>query len=1187
VTVNKKSRAKRRFATVTVNKKVERNSVSLYNKLKRSSIMRNMLFHFLCAAVVFVGMVIGAVLYAHGEEPDKTQRERGSLYKAPGTPQWARLNINNFTAWVRYDNSGHLSPHSDNLGVFPRGTGNVIYTDGLVWGGKMFRDAAHTQGPPTQTVRVGGKVYGVGTRAGRVIGMGANAVRQDPGDPDVRAYRIRRDWLTMSEDELKLDASETFEVPLLEVTPDQMKAVKDQYAKDWDEWPVKYGAPFIDRNGNGVYDKPPAFNFDSTKGPLFTPESLITQRKDEPGVAGADPNSPADQVIWTVFNDLDREQTTGLQYSEPVGLEVQFTMWGYKRTDALGNLYFKKFKIINKGGVDIGGGKGTFYIDSMYVCQWSDPDNGSFSDDLAGCDTVLSMGFVYNGGAIDATFRKFGLPPPAVGYDFLQGPKIPSPGDSAVFDLKKIYGYKNLGMTTFAYFSAGSPYSDPCNRGTAGYACNTGQWWKMLRGFAPVGDISTADQPYASGPFPVSKFPLSGDPVTRTGFIDGLGTLYSFVPGDRRILVITGPFTMAPGDTQDIVVGVVAGLGADRLSSVAVMKFNDRFVQNTYDALFQVPSPPPPPNVKVAELDGQVILDWGSDLARVTDIETRVSNPGAYKFEGYNVYQLPSRGSRLSEGKRIVTYDLESDPAVVLDEQFDQKSGQILRLPVQFGSNSGIKRYFNFTRDYIRDIDKLYNGQEYYLVVTAYSVSTIPGYLPATLESSPIVLTVRAQVPFGKVFGSVHGDTLKVTHVGVSDGVVRPIVIDPTVSTGDTYEVRFDTVGGETTWKLINKTKNKVLLSHETNQSGDENYKFIDGIFLKVEGPPPGMKEWSIPNGARRWTWADATGFGLEGFEGAIGWGEHWFSGTTLTADKVKNVLIKLAAADGTWNPDNPGADPNFSYAYRYLRRASAAPAKPEFAPFITNPGPGYAYQGFKKSVPFSAWDVEASPPRRLAVGHLENNVTGGLVDGRYWPPPNGAGFDNVATSGPREWFFIFDVPYSETPDPLLTVDILNTTVPLMWIGTPNRRGGANFSAGDEFLITANHVNTINDVFTYTAPAPQTGIDLQKASAAMIGVFPNPYFAFNAAETNRFVRFVTFNHLPQKATIRIFNLAGQLVRTIQKDDPSQFLRWDLNNQDNFPVASGIYIVHVDMPDLGIAKVLKVAIIQEQEVLDTY
>jgi len=61
-----------------------------------------------------------------------------------------------------------------------------------------------------------------------------------------------------------------------------------------------------------------------------------------------------------------------------------------------------------------------------------------------------------------------------------------------------------------------------------------------------------------------------------------------------------------------------------------------------------------------------------------------------------------------------------------------------------------------------------------------------------------------------------------------------------------------------------------------------------------------------------------------------------------------------------------------------------------------------------------------------------------------------------------------------------------------------------------------------------------------------------------------------------------------LVRTIEKADPnSQFERWTLTNESDLPVASGLYIVHVDMPDLGTTKVLKVAIIQEQQILDRF
>ncbi len=524
----------------------------------------------------------------------------------------------------------------------------------------------------------------------------------------------------MSESELKRDAAESNEIGVAEVSDAQVQKIVAQYAKDWAEWPVEHGAPYIERNGQPGYQKPPAFT---------NPKELIDGKYDEPGVAGADPNSPADQVIYTVYNDLDRNQTLALNQCEPLGLEIQLTVWGYKRTDALGNIFFRRFRIINRGGVaiDAAGTKGAFTLDSMYCAQWSDPDLGSFADDLCGCDTTLSMGYIYNGNAIDSDFREFNLPVPAAGYDFLAGPAVASPGDKAVFNFKYRDGFKNLGMSSFSYFSAGSPISDP-----PGTYVGARRWYRMLQGYAPV-DVERQFYPFPPG-LTSNRYPLSGDPVRRTGFIDGLGTTYSFAPGDRRINLSTGPFTLAPADTQEIVVAFVAGLGSDRLSSISVMKFNDRFAQNTFNALFQVPKPPAAPNVKVAELDGQIILEWGSDLARVAETETIVNQPGDYEFEGYNVYQFPKRSSSLAEAKRIAVFDLPDDPTVVLDEQFDNTSGQILFKPVQFGANSGITRYFKFNRDYILDFDKIYNGQEYYLGVTAYSVAKQAGFRPWSLS---------------------------------------------------------------------------------------------------------------------------------------------------------------------------------------------------------------------------------------------------------------------------------------------------------------------------------------------------------------------------------------------------------------------------------------------------------------------
>lgn len=47
----------------------------------------------------------------------------------------------------------------------------------------------------------------------------------------------------------------------------------------------------------------------------------------------------------------------------------------------------------------------------------------------------------------------------------------------------------------------------------------------------------------------------------------------------------SGPFTLAPGDTQEVVYAFVAGLGSDRLSSITHLKFLARQVRYAYPYL--------------------------------------------------------------------------------------------------------------------------------------------------------------------------------------------------------------------------------------------------------------------------------------------------------------------------------------------------------------------------------------------------------------------------------------------------------------------------------------------------------------------------------------------------------------------------------------------------------------------------
>jgi flagellar hook assembly protein FlgD len=99
-------------------------------------------------------------------------------------------------------------------------------------------------------------------------------------------------------------------------------------------------------------------------------------------------------------------------------------------------------------------------------------------------------------------------------------------------------------------------------------------------------------------------------------------------------------------------------------------------------------------------------------------------------------------------------------------------------------------------------------------------------------------------------------------------------------------------------------------------------------------------------------------------------------------------------------------------------------------------------------------------------------------------------------------------------------------------------------------------------------------------------VVPNPYYAFSEYEKNQLDNRIKIVNLPQECQISIYTMNGTLVRKFNKADSRTSLDWDLKNQANIPVASGIYLIHVDVPGVG-QKVLKWYGVMRPLDLDTF
>jgi hypothetical protein len=134
----------------------------------------------------------------------------------------------------------------------------------------------------------------------------------------------------------------------------------------------------------------------------------------------------------------------------------------------------------------------------------------------------------------------------------------------------------------------------------------------------------------------------------------------------------------------------------------------------------------------------------------------------------------------------------------------------------------------------------------------------------------------------------------------------------------------------------------------------------------------------------------------------------------------------------------------------------------------------------------------------------------------------------------------------------------------------------ATNSKNNNFPLYAFNTNDIATLFSQ-ADVAKNGLD-------KIKVVPNPYYGSSAYESNRVDNRVRITNLPDKCTIKIFTMNGTLVRTITRDVTGQedqytvsdikqikrtsYLDWDLKNQNNITVASGLYIFYVNAPGIG-------------------
>jgi hypothetical protein len=561
---------------------------------------------------------------------------------------------------------------------------------------------------------------------------------------------------------------------------------------------VHFLAPFFDNNNDGEYHWEdgdyPWFEFNSS-----TPV--------------CDDRILGDQSLWWVFNDVGNvHKETDSPTS--IGLEIQAQAFAFATNDEINNMSFYKYKIINRNT--------TTNIDSCFFGAWVDPDLGNYLDDYVGCDVSRGFGYCYNGDQNDEGIAGYGINPPAVGYDFFQGPAadtsdgIDNDRDSCIdctFKTNAAGGKDTISdkvqreliiMSKFVYYNNNN---DPVNGNPVGAE----DYYGYLRGIWRNGNAMTyGGNGHGGGPGATSDrcdfmFPGNSDPnhwgTNGLPEADWDEVAAGNQPDDRRFLQSAGPFTLLPGAVNYITTGAVwaRATNGGPAASVRLVRQADDYAQALFDNCFKVVDGPDAPDVTIRELNNELIFAIDNSALsnnykeEYSEIDPNTAGQTYYKFEGYEIFQTVDPFVTVSDvhnadkARLIFQCDLRNGVSQIVNNYFDESTqGWVPREEVN-GTDNGLRHTFRVTTDLFAAGDPaLVNHKTYYYIAVAYAYnvgeSADDPYIPAgrnqPFKSGRKNIKVYTAIPHspspevnGTELGTSYGDGPEITRIqGTGNG---------------------------------------------------------------------------------------------------------------------------------------------------------------------------------------------------------------------------------------------------------------------------------------------------------------------------------------------------------------------------------------------------------------------------------
>lgn len=685
-----------------------------------------------------------------------------------------------------------------------------------------------------------------------------------------------------------------------------------------------------------------------------------------------------------------------------------------------------------------------------------------------------------------------------------------------------------------------------------------------LDGLADTGDDGENDGKPTSG----ARFGLPGEPgvdVTDVSETDQIGITGSFyrpsgegltdqytdefvwsnfmVPGnffdpantiasEYNLFVSSGLFPLQPGQTEPISLGIILANGPmndpdGQIRKQAVLDKKVR-AQETYNNDYQFANSPIIPKLTAIPGDNKVTLYWDDAAESTFDRYIDKIGGNGHDFEGYRIYRATDPAFL---DPKIITNAQGSPTFLLPSAQFDLEDGIVGYDSVGFeGVHFNLGNDSGLVHSWIDNSAK--NGFTYYYAITSYDFGYTPGEItPAeckisvTLNPDGTVKTVGKNVavvtPEAPTAGYVSPTLGNIERVqGFTTSTIQYEIINPDeIKEGHVYYITFEdtvkkgpTVDTLTTknYTLTDSTENVVVIDKDTKWGANVEGKITDGFKLTLLN----ASRVALDNTNSHWSDPAITKFDLQ----------KYASVTVQGVERPNDYTIIFGEL---------GIDTS-----RFFQHSAP--------PLENHPSKPVNFRVYNKST-----------QKFIEFAFLEYDTSGGA--GRF----------SARAQGLRSFKDrIVFLEQQEAGDTALS--------PTWWFYFLNANSYVPPEAADTAIVSVFKPFLSTDAFRFVAKKGFTDLEQAKADLNKIKVVPNPYIAQakwepeNPYSSGRGPRSIHFTHLPNKCTIRIFTVNGELVREIEHESNLMdgSAEWDLLTRDNLSVSYGVYIYHIDAPGLG-------------------